>query len=61
MIEDTGLEECVHMANNINDFRLKIRELLLVEFDTEEIMKRKKVLSLFNPKKSANKILKLLI
>lgn len=60
IIEDTGLEECVHIANTITEFRLKVTELLPLKFDEAEIAKRHKFLNNFDPEQSALQILKLL-
>jgi hypothetical protein len=60
IIEDTGLETCVHIANDIKSFRNKITELVPKKFLKEDIEIRNEYLKLFNPKNSAQLILDLL-
>ena len=60
IIEDTGLEGCVHIANSVSEFRLKIRKLLAIRFDEKQSTKRKEFLRSFDPKQSALKIINLL-
>ena len=60
IIQDTGLEECTHIANDIKTFRNKILELNKTDFSEKDISKRNENLQKFDPKSSAKQIFELI-
>lgn len=58
MIEDTGLEDLVEIANTKKEFLEKTELLFSKNFNQEIINKRIEILSPFNPKMSAEKLVK---
>ena len=60
IIQDTGLEEFTHIANDIKTFRNKILELNKTDFSEKDISKRNETLQKLDPKSSAKQILELI-
>ncbi len=57
MIEGTGLESLCEVANSKKEFLHKTKQLLKEKFTQDQLSKRKKSLSNFDTKKSAQKII----
>lgn len=60
IIEETGLEKCVHIANKTEDFYQKITQLSNTDFTQKDISLRNESLQYFNPTYSAEKIIDLI-
>ena len=60
MVEDTGLESVCEIANNKDAFEIKVQELIDKDFTKKMSKEREKVLSPFNVKINAQKIIDLM-
>lgn len=60
MVEDTGLEETCAIAKNKKDFLRQTNLLFQKDFSETELMKRKELLSKFNPEQSAKAIVNII-
>lgn len=61
MVENTGMENLCHIANNSTEMQMKVKQLIDLPFETDEIKNREHTLNtMFSTNESAKKIISLL-